>query len=130
MLACAPRETIAAAAREAQKRGLMLVADLLGLEDDMAGRLALLSAFEVPMAEIHCGIDEQHVGKDPFERLRTVAAMTDLRLAVAGGLGPANLSALPKVSRLEVVIVGGAITRAADPGSVAREVAALLAKEG
>ncbi len=128
VLAMAPRETIAAAVAEARRRDVLLVADLIGV-GDLADRLALLAELGVPVVEVHCGIDEQQAGKDPFDRLREVAALTPLRLAVAGGLGPHNLARLPSLPQLDTVIVGGAITRAATPGRAAREVAALLGRE-
>ncbi len=128
VLALAPRETIAAAASEARRRNVQLVADLIGVED-LADRLALLAEIGVPVVEVHCGVDEQMAGKDPFDRLHEVAALTSLRLAVAGGLGPHNLTRLPPLPQIDTVIVGGAITRAEAPGRAAREVAALLGRE-
>ena len=125
VLACAPRETIAAAVGEARARGVELVADLIGVED-LPARLALLSELAVTLVAVHTGIDEQRVGRDPFQRLREVAALSQLRLAEAGGLGPANLHLLPRVPSLERVIVGGAIANAADPAEQARAVSALV----
>jgi 3-hexulose-6-phosphate synthase len=129
VLAAAPRETLAAAAVEARARSVTLVADLIGVED-LPTRLSLLEELGIPFAEVHCGIDEQRAGKDPFDRLRAVAGLSTLRLAVAGGLGPHNLKGLPKLEKLEVVIVGGAITRASDPAEAARSVAAIVKREG
>jgi 3-hexulose-6-phosphate synthase/6-phospho-3-hexuloisomerase len=65
------------------------------------------------MIGIHCPIDEQMRGGDPFDTLRRVAEAVDIPVAVAGGLNSETVATAVEAGA-SVVIVGGAITKAED----------------
>jgi 3-hexulose-6-phosphate synthase/6-phospho-3-hexuloisomerase len=65
------------------------------------------------MIGIHCPIDDQMRGRDPFETLRRVAEAVEIPVAVAGGLNSETVAKAIEAGA-SVVIVGGAITKAED----------------
>jgi len=62
---------------------------------------------------VHCPIDEQMRGLDPFDRLRRVRSRVSIGVAVAGGIH-SETAPLAVKSGADVVVVGGAITKAED----------------
>ena len=121
VLGCAPLETVRAAIEEAHRMGGQVAVDLLGLGDPVAAarRLGGLGADYVV---IHRGIDEQAAGRgvDPG-LVRAVKEASGARVAVAGGLRPESLRLLAGTG-VDVVVVGGFVTRSPDPGLAARRI--------
>jgi len=121
VLGCAPAETIRAAIEEAHGAGGEVAVDLLGLEDpvEAARRLARLGPDYVV---VHRGIDEQRAGRavDPA-LVAAVKEASGARVAVAGGLRPESMRGLSGAG-VDVVVVGGFVTRSPDPGLAARRI--------
>jgi 3-hexulose-6-phosphate synthase len=118
VLACASDATIAAAVSAAERRGKQVVADLMGVADKPA-RARELESLGVAYLGIHAGTDESRMGKSgPAGDLAAVAVATNLPLYVAGGISPATIDEVLK-SNPAIVVVGSAITGAADPAEVA-----------
>lgn len=67
---------------------------------------------------IHVGIDQQMRGVDPLKQLEKLK--TKSKIAVAGGINKEKIKNL--VGKVNVVIIGGAITRAKDPKKAAKEI--------
>ena len=111
--AAADRGTIREAVETGRQYGLTIAVDLMGLADPVAFA-AQSSELGVGWLDVHCPIDAQMQGADPLELLRKVRAATGLTLAVAGGINSAT-AALAAAAGADVVIVGGAITKAQDP---------------
>jgi 3-hexulose-6-phosphate synthase/6-phospho-3-hexuloisomerase len=63
---------------------------------------------------VHCAIDEQMQGKDPFTKLRKVINAVRIPVAVAGGVN-SETAGLAVLAGAEIIIVGGAITKAKNP---------------
>jgi len=84
-------------------------------------RRFLVEEMGADMVTIHCAIDEQMEGKDPFEMLRKVADTVSIPLGVAGGIN-SETAAKTVAAGASIVIVGGAITKALDPEKAAREI--------
>lgn len=124
VLGCAPDDTIAGMVREAEKLGLAVVADLIGVRD-VAGRVEELWSLGVRIVELHVGIDvQQRLGvtaADLLETVKTVHKKFPGLVAVAGGL---NASTVPLVveAGADIVVVGGAITKSSSPVEAAREI--------
>ncbi len=122
--------TIAAAAEEAHRRGMMLEADLMGHPDPVA-RAGELRDLGVDIVGIHVGIDVQR------RRSLTAAEKADLiarvkeafkgPVAVAGGLNQDTVEDVLRAGA-DIVVVGSAITRAPDPGEATRRIAVLVEK--
>lgn len=70
---------------------------------------------------VHCPIDEQMRGGDPFERLRRVRGRVGIRVAVAGGIH-SETAPLAVKSGADVVVVGGAITKAEDARAATKRI--------
>jgi 3-hexulose-6-phosphate synthase len=118
VLACASDATIAAAVATADRRGKQVVADLMGVADKPA-RARELESLGVAYLGIHAGTDESRMGKSgPAADLAAVAVATNLPLCVAGGISPSTIDDVLK-SNPAIVVVGSAITGAADPAGVA-----------
>jgi len=100
--------------------GIRVLVDLLGCPDP-ALRARQGEALGADAVNVHCPIDEQVRGGDPFETLRRVRAAVSIPVTVAGGI---TARTAPKAveAGADVVIVGGAITKARDAGAAAREI--------
>ncbi len=127
VLGAAPIETIRAADREGEAQGSKLAVDLIGI-DDVEKRVPELTDAGADYYIVHCGIDEQKAGKDPLDKLRRVAKLTDVPLVAAGGLDAKKAVEVLKIPNVEVVIVGGGITKATDPAKAAAEIKKVITK--
>ena len=119
VLGAASESTIREAIEVGKSYGLGIGVDLLGLEEPepLAERLAKWGAAFV---SVHCPVDVQMRGGSPFGMLERLARVTDLPLAVAGGL---NSETAPKAvaAGASIIVIGGAITKAEDPARAARD---------
>ena len=70
---------------------------------------------------IHCAIDEQMEGKDPFDTLRKVAEAVSIPVGVAGGIN-SETAARAVEAGASIVVVGGAITKALEPEKATGEI--------
>jgi len=120
VLAAAEASTIRECVEAGRHYGCDVAVDLLGLADAVA---FARSAGELGVAwlDVHCAIDAQMHGADPLGLLREVRAVTDLTLAVAGGINSETAAAAVEAGA-DVVIVGGAITKAVDPQQATAEI--------
>lgn len=117
VLGVASRATVEAAGRLAAERGREVVVDLMLLDERQRTDLAARTGAETVLAA-HVGKDDQAAGADPVAQLGAWAR--GRRLAVAGGLGVADVPALRGYDGLRL-IVGSAVTRAADPAAAVAE---------
>ncbi len=120
ILGVADDKTIQDAIEVARRYGIRVMVDLIGVKDKVK-RAKELERMGVHYILVHTGIDEQVQGKTPLEDLESVVKTVRVPVAVAGGL---NLETIPKVIELgaTVIIVGGAITKAKDPGEITRKI--------
>lgn len=121
VLGIASDATLQTAVRVAADHGAETVVDLM---ETTAGRRAALAAGTPPdvVLAAHLGKDAQRSGGDPLAQLGDWRH--GRRVAVAGGLGPAEVPALAAEGGDVRVIVGSAVTAAADPLAAARALAA------
>ncbi len=92
--------------------GCLVAVDLLGVEKPLEFA-AKAAALGVAWLDLHCPIDQQMQGRDPLALLKELRGATDLVLAVAGGIN-SETAPLAAAAGANVVIVGGAITKAQD----------------
>ncbi len=125
VLAAADRETIKGVAEAAKKHGKMLMVDTIGTEiSDLPNKI---SGSYVDYVLVHCGIDQQNAGKSPFSQLQQLAELgIAKKIAVAGGIDSAKARMLSAYPRVEVAIVGSAITKANDPRKAAEKIRGCL----
>jgi 3-hexulose-6-phosphate synthase/6-phospho-3-hexuloisomerase len=93
--------------------GVQVAVDLLGVADPVAFAKVAEEA-GAAWLDLHCPIDSQMHGEDPLKLLRQLRSATRLVLAVAGGLN-SETAGLAAEAGADVVIIGGAITKAVDP---------------
>jgi 3-hexulose-6-phosphate synthase / 6-phospho-3-hexuloisomerase len=113
VLGAADEATIRECVEAGHHYGLDVAVDLLGVANPVA-LAARAGELGVAWLDVHCAIDQQMQGKDPLELLRAVRDATELTLAVAGGIN-SETAAAAGAAGADVVIVGGAITKADDP---------------
>lgn len=120
VLGAASDETIAECVEAGENYDALVQVDLIGCQDpvERARRAAELGA---AIIGIHTAIDDQMVGGGPMETIEAVRGAVDCKLAVAGGL---NSETAPEAvaAGADIIIVGGAITKATDAAEAARTI--------
>jgi len=112
--------TIRECVEAGRHHGFEVAVDLLQVADPLALG-AQVAEIGAAWLGVHCPIDAQMQGADPLARLREIRAATALTLAVAGGLNSETVAAAAEAGA-DVVIVGGAITKAVDPQRAAADI--------
>jgi 3-hexulose-6-phosphate synthase/6-phospho-3-hexuloisomerase len=120
VLGSADDSTLLDALRSAHKYGVRLMADLISAPDP-AKRAVELEALGVDYLNVHIGIDQQMIGKDPISLLKEISQRVRIQLAVAGGLD-ANSAVQAVKAGAKIVIVGGNITRSDNVTEAARKI--------
>lgn len=100
--------------------GAKIVVDMIAVKDP-AARARAVEEMGADYVTVHCAIDEQMEGKDPFEVLRQVRRAVDIPVGVAGGIN-SETAARAVEAGADIVIVGGAISKALEPEKAAREI--------
>jgi 3-hexulose-6-phosphate synthase len=132
VLAAAADETIRDAVRAGHERGGEVMVDLMGVSD-LARRAAEVDRFGVRWVCLHTPVDVQRGDPDAARRavegLRRVKdVLRSAGTAVAGGITAATAPAVAAL-RPDLVVVGSAIARAADPRAAATALRRALGEE-
>ncbi len=112
-------ETIQGALASGEKRAGQVMIDMIGVADPLQ-RAAELTGFGCDLLCLHTAHDQQAKRGSPWRQLAQLReAYPALSLAIAGGV---SLEVLPQILPLhpQIIVVGSAITAAADPGFAAR----------
>jgi 3-hexulose-6-phosphate synthase/6-phospho-3-hexuloisomerase len=117
VLGAASDATIRECVQAGKNYGAKIVVDLIAV-DDPVRRAKEVEGFGVDYVTVHCAIDEQMEGKNPFETLRRIAESVSVPVGVAGGIN-SETAPLALEAGASIVIVGGAITKAVDPEEAA-----------
>ena len=120
ILAASDDSTIIDAIKSARKYGSKIMVDLIGV-NDKPQRAKELESLGVDYFCIHVGIDEQMIGKDPIKILSSLVKTTNIPIAVAGGLNSKTVVDAVKAGA-QVIIVGGAITKAKDVTKATKQI--------
>jgi len=111
-------ETLRECVEAGKNYGIEVGVDLLGCPDavSLAKDVERLGASFI---NIHTPIDAQMTGASPFEELKAVRRAVSIPIAVAGGI---NTETAPDAvsSGADIIIVGGAITKAKDVTAATR----------
>ena len=120
VLGVASESTLRECVEAGRHYGCLVAVDLVNVPDplDLARRAEELGA---SWLDVHCAIDAQMQGLDPLELLRRIRMVTKLTLAVAGGINSESAAAAAEAGA-DVIIVGGAITKAVDPRKAAADI--------
>jgi 3-hexulose-6-phosphate synthase/6-phospho-3-hexuloisomerase len=112
VLGLASRSTIEECVEAGRNYGMEIGVDLLGVPDPV--ELArFCQELGVQELGVHTAIDDQMRGASPFETLRAVRRAVSIRLSAAGGLNSETAAAAAEAGA-DVIIIGGAITKARD----------------
>ncbi|MBN2119779.1 MAG: DUF561 domain-containing protein [Candidatus Omnitrophica bacterium] len=102
--------------------GIKVEVDLIEVkESQIEKRARKIQELGVDYISVHCPIDEQMQGKDPFSRLRKVAKAVSIPVACAGGINSQTAHLAVKAGA-SIVIVGGAVTKAKNPKQAAKAI--------
>jgi len=118
VLAAASDGTLREAIEAGRNYGILIAVDLINTPDPVR-RAQEATAWGAHHVVVHCGIDQQMEGRDPFALLREIAAVGGITTAVAGGLHSENVVEAVRAGA-EIVIVGGAITKSPDAREATR----------
>lgn len=112
VLGVASDATIKECIEAAANYGFEIIVDMIGVED-VAQRAKQAEEFGAHYVGIHTAIDEQMEGISPFDKLRKVVEAVSIPIAVAGGIN-SETAAEAINAGASIIIVGGAIIKAAD----------------
>jgi len=120
VLAAASDATIGECVEASRNVGTKIVVDLINIPDPVA-RARQVEALGADYIGVHCPVDVQMLGQDPFAGLREIVAAVGLPVTFAGGIHSEN-AAGAVAAGARVVVVGGAITKADDPEQATRNI--------
>ncbi|MEM0017024.1 MAG: orotidine 5'-phosphate decarboxylase / HUMPS family protein [Candidatus Korarchaeum sp.] len=116
VMAVAPDETIREAVRRAREEGKDVLADTLGIRD-LESRIARVIELGVDRICIHKGVDEGIFSDyEILDRMKGCG----VKLGIAGGIDASTIREVAR--RVDFVMVGRAVTRAADPRKAAEDI--------
>ena len=118
-------ETIRECVEAGRNYGIRIAVDLVRVTDPVE-RARQLEEIGVDQVIYHTGIDEQMTGKPPFESLSEIVAAVAIPVAVAGGINT-ETAAEAITHGAQIIIVGGAITKARDAAAATRQMKEALA---
>jgi 3-hexulose-6-phosphate synthase/6-phospho-3-hexuloisomerase len=110
ILAAADDSTIRESVEAGRSYGAQIMADLINV-NDMVSRAVELEKIGVDYICIHIGIDQQMRGMKAEDIIPKVAEVVHTPIAAAGGVNSENVPILVEAGA-QIVIVGGAITKA------------------
>jgi 3-hexulose-6-phosphate synthase / 6-phospho-3-hexuloisomerase len=113
-------ETIKDAIRCGRKYGAKIMVDLMSVPD-IPKRARQLEAMGVDYLCHHVGIDEQMKAITGEKELKLLCGAVSIPVAVAGGLNSETVAQAIKAGA-EIIIVGGAIIKAAKPAEAAKAI--------
>ena len=99
--------------------GIEVGVDLVGTADP-AARARQVAEWGVAQIHVHTPIDEQMEGVEPFQLLEQVASAVSIPVAVAGGIN-SETAATAIEAGAQIVVIGGAISKAADATAATRQ---------
>ncbi|MBC7090364.1 MAG: orotidine 5'-phosphate decarboxylase [Nitrososphaeria archaeon] len=116
----APNDVVKEAVRGAREKGVLLMADLLGVKSQVE-RAIELKGLGVNMVCAHTAIDQERSGasvRDNVEIVRNIAELTGLIVSAAGGI-TLETAGLMIEAGAKIIVVGRAITSSKDPKNAA-----------
>ncbi len=129
ILGIASDSTIEDAVGAGKKFGVKIFADLINVSNPIE-RAIELEKLGVDIIGLHIGIDQQlRAGfeKVPFPTLKQLRDSVKIKIAVAGGLKVETVQQAIECGA-DVLIVGGAITRSADPRKASEQFKSIMQK--
>jgi len=120
VLAAAADSTIRECIEAGRNYGIRIAVDLVNVADPVR-RAVQAAEWGASIIGVHCPIDRQMAGEDPFSVLREVAGAVQIPVSVAGGIH-SETAAAAVAAGASVVVVGGAISKAEDAEAATRQI--------
>jgi 3-hexulose-6-phosphate synthase/6-phospho-3-hexuloisomerase len=120
VLGAASDATINECIEVARNYGLEVIVDMIEVPDPVE-RARQAEAMGADYIGIHTAIDQQMRGETPFEILTQVKEAVSIPVSVAGGINSETAAEAARAGA-DIVVVGGAIIKAADAEQAAREI--------
>ncbi len=120
VLGAASDATIKECVDAAHNYGAKIQVDLIAIKDAKK-RAIEVEKLGVDYIGVHCPIDDQMHGKDPFRELKDIARHVTIPIAVAGGINSETASDAVKAGA-SIIIVGGAINKSKDAKKAAGDI--------
>ncbi|BEP18221.1 3-hexulose-6-phosphate synthase [Pyrofollis japonicus] len=124
VLGCTLDETIEAAAKEAHRKGLALIVDMVAVRD-IEKRAEEVEALGADIVELHIGIDAQRAlgmtAADLYGIVKRVSDRLSVYVSVAGGIDQKSAPLLAEAGA-SIIVVGGAIRKSRDPAATAKTI--------
>ncbi|MHB0867136.1 MAG: 3-hexulose-6-phosphate synthase [Thermoleophilia bacterium] len=120
VLGAASDSTISECVEVARNYGLEVIVDMIEVAD-IVERSRQAEALGAQYIGIHTAIDQQMRGEAPLDIIRSVKEAVDIPVAVAGGINSETAADAARAGA-DIIIVGGAIIKAADAEAAARQI--------
>lgn len=104
------------------KKGVMV--DLMNVKDKL-GRAKEVIGFGADYVLVHCGLDEQKLGKTPLNELRRIKENSNIKVAVAGGINLDSLGEYIK-AKPDIIVVGSALVKNPNRRKIGQSIHALI----
>jgi len=100
--------------------GILIAVDMINVADPIA-RARQVKEWGAHHVVVHTGIDQQMEGRTPVQILSEISRAVQVKLAAAGGLNAESVAEAVKAGA-DILIVGGAVTKAPDAEAATREI--------
>jgi len=120
VLGAASDATIAECIEVARNYGLRIIVDMIEVTDPVE-RARQVEAMGADFVGLHTAIDQQMQGKDSLDLVARVKEAVSIPVAVAGGIN-SETAARAADAGADIIVVGGAIIKAADAEAAARAI--------
>jgi len=120
VLGAASDATISECIEVARNYGLEVIVDMIEVPD-VPERARQVEALGADYIGIHTAIDQQMRGESPFDVIKRVKESVAIPVSVAGGIN-SETAAEAAQAGADIIVVGGAIIKAADAAAAARDI--------
>ena len=124
VLGAASNATISGAIRAAYAHGKKVMVDLIQVVDTLSRTQEVLQMGAHYVA-LHNAFDDLESGLSPDANISRFTELAPESIIIGGGIGPHNIAAIAR-HHPHTIIVGRAVTGAANPGKAAQELRSIL----
>lgn len=112
-------ESVSAVLDQGKQAGKGVMVDLMNVGDKLQ-RAQEVKALGANYVLVHCGLDEQSLGKTPLSELKRIKENLDIKVAVAGGI---NLNTIDDYinAGADIIIVGNALVKDSDRRNIVKQ---------
>lgn len=112
-------ESVAAVLDQGHKANKGVLIDLMNVQDKLQ-RSQEVKKLGASYVLVHCGLDEQRLGKTPLSEAKRIKENMDIKVVVAGGI---NLDTIDDYinTRADIIVVGNALVKETDRRNIAKQ---------